>query len=41
MQQLHEQPTASEFAQLSRGAPLFSALMVGLAVIAYLDAFER
>ena len=38
MQRLHEQPTASEFAQLSRGAPFFSALMVGLAVIAYLDA---
>ena len=38
MQRLQEQPTASEFAQLSRGAPFFSALMVGLVVIAYLDA---
>ena len=38
MQRIHEQPTASELAQLSRGAPFFSALMVGLAIIAYLDA---
>ena len=38
MQRLHEQPTASELAQLSRGAPFFSALIVGLAIIAYLDA---
>ena len=37
MQRLHENPSESEFALLSRGAPFFSALMVGLAIIAYLD----
>ena len=38
MQRLHEPPTASELAQLSRGAPFFSVLIVGLAIVAYLDA---
>jgi hypothetical protein len=38
MQRLHEPPTASELARLSRGAPFFSVLIVGLAILAYLDA---
>lgn len=41
MQRLHENPSESEFALLSRGAPFFSALMVGLAIIAYLPPSGR
>ena len=37
MEQIPAHPTAAEMARLSRGAPMFSVLIVGLAALACLD----